>query len=305
MRVLIFGAGAMGSVFGGFLSRITDVTLLGRNPHAKAVREHGLRVSGIWGEHLFRPDARTTLEDLGLFDTAFITTKAYDTPTAVREVLPHLTPEGTVIAMQNGIGNEEAVADVVGRDRTMGGMAIFGAKLAAPGHVEVTVYASECRVGPLAGGLERAMKLAETLSRAGIPTLPTGEIVREKWMKAFYNIALNPLSAVLRVPYGFLGEHEETRGLMKSLLKEAFAVARAQGVELQMDWEEYFRYLLERQLPPTAGHRSSMLQDLERGKRTEIDYLNGAIVGLGKRKGIKTPVNETIVRIVKALEAKV
>ena len=305
MRVLIFGAGAMGSVFGGFLSRTTDVVLVGRNPHVKAVREHGLRVSGIWGEHLFRPDARTTLEDLGLFDTVFITTKAYDTPTAVREVLLHLTPQGTVITMQNGIGNEEAVAEVVGRDRTMGGMAIFGARLVAPGHVEVTVYASECHVGPLAGGLERAVKLAETLSRAGIPTLPTGEIVREKWMKAFYNIALNPLSAVLRVPYGFLGEHEETRGLMKSLLKEAFAVARAQGAELEMDWEEYFRYLLERQLPPTAGHRSSMLQDLERGRRTEIDYLNGAIVGLGKRKGIKTPVNETIVRIVKALEAMV
>ena len=92
---------------------------------------------------------------------------------------------------------------------------------------------------------------------------------------------------------------------MKSLLREAFAVAGAQGVELEMDWEGYFRYLLERQLPPTAGHRSSMLQDLELGKRTEIDYLNGAIVGLGRRKGIKTPVNETIVRIVKALEAKV
>lgn len=305
MRVLIFGAGAMGSVFGGFLSRITDVTLLGRNPHVKAVRENGLRVSGIWGEHLFRPGARTALEDLGLFDAAFITTKAYDTPTAVREVLPHLTPEGTVVTMQNGIGNEEAVAEVVGRDRTLGGMAIFGARLVAPGHVEVTVYASECRIGPLEGGLGMAVELADTLSRAGIPTLPTGDIIREKWMKAFYNIALNPLSAVLRVPYGFLGKHEETRGLMRSLLEEAFAVARGQGVELEMDWEEYFRYLLERQLPPTAGHRSSMLQDLERGKRTEIDYLNGAIVGLGKRKGIKTPVNETIVRIVKALEAKV
>lgn len=127
MRVLIFGAGAMGSVFGGFLSRTTDVVLVGRNPHMKVVGENGLKVTGIWGEHLFRPGARTSVEDLGSFDVAFITTKAYDTPTAAREVLPHLADDGIAVTMQNGIGNEETVAGVVGKDRTMGGMAIFGA----------------------------------------------------------------------------------------------------------------------------------------------------------------------------------
>jgi 2-dehydropantoate 2-reductase len=121
-------------------------------------------------------------------------------------------------------------------------------------------------------------------------------------MKAFYNIALNPLSAILRVPYGFLGQHEETRALMKHMLKEAFRVAGAEGVELNSTSEEYFQHLLEKQLPPTAEHRSSMLQDIEKGKKTEIDYLNGAVTKLGRKHGIPTPYNDAMAAIIKSLE---
>jgi 2-dehydropantoate 2-reductase len=123
-------------------------------------------------------------------------------------------------------------------------------------------------------------------------------------MKAFYNIALNPLSTILGVPYGELGKRESTINIMQALLKEAFQVAKALEIPLRYSWNEYYRFLLEKQLPPTAAHRSSMLQDIERGRKTEIDYLNGAVVSLGKKVGIKTPVNETITGIIKSLESR-
>ncbi len=308
MNILIFGAGAMGSVFGGFLSQEHEVTLIGRQEHMRAIAERGLRISGIWGEHHFtRLSALTSVEQIPereRFDLIMITTKSYDTAKAVEEVAP-LVGEGTaVLSMQNGIGNEEVIARAFGEERTLGGMAIFGARLLEPGHAEVTVYASECLVGELKGGeSERARELASAFTRAGIPTRASDDIVRDKWLKAFYNIALNPLSAILRVPYGTLGELEETRELMRKMLKEAFEVAQAKGIRVGFSWEEYYNHLLENLLPPTARHISSMLQDIERGKRTEIDYLNGAVARLGRELGVATPVNDAVTAIVKALES--
>jgi len=207
------------------------------------------------------------------------------------------------MSMQNGIGNEDIISEAVGVDNTMGGMAIFGARLTGPGRAEVTVFASECLVGDLTVGVsKRALKIANVFSQARIPTKASDNIIRDKWMKAFYNVALNPLSAILRVPYGELGTNDATKEIIKSLLQEGFTVALALDVPLKYGWEEYYHYLLEVQLPPTASHKSSMLQDLERGRRTEIDYLNGAVVALGKRLEIPTPVNETITNIIKSLE---
>jgi 2-dehydropantoate 2-reductase len=305
MKNLIMGAGAIGSVFGGFLSRTQEVSLVGRGAHIQEAKKKGLTITGIWGEHRFKNLKAYTAEEIhGIEkqDLIMITTKSYDTAAAVNQALPLLKRDTLVMSMQNGIGNEEVIASVVGRERAMGGMAIFGAVLLAPGHVKVTVYASECLVGMLKGRYEKAEGIAGIFTKAGIPTLPTRDIIREKWMKAFYNIALNPLSAILRVPYGFLGQHEETRALMKHMLKEAFRVAGAEGVELNSTSEEYFQHLLEKQLPPTAEHRSSMLQDIEKGKKTEIDYLNGAVTKLGRKHGIPTPYNDAMAAIIKSLE---
>ena len=306
MKILIMGAGAIGSVFGGFLSNSQDVTLIGRVSHISAIRKKGLRVSGIWGEHLFKNlKAFTSADECKEFlpyDLILITTKSYDTEYATMQISSLIGKDSNVVSVQNGIGNEEIIAKIVGKERTMGGMAIFGAMLIKPGHVKVTVYASECLFGTLSKDMERSKTIAEIITKAGIPSLPTDDIIREKWMKVFYNIALNPLSAILKVRYGALGIYYETRTIIKSMLQEAFEVAKAEGIRLKFTWEEYFDYLIEKQLPLTAEHISSMLQDLERRKRTEVDYMNGAIVRLGKVHGIKTPVNEAIVNIIKTLE---
>jgi 2-dehydropantoate 2-reductase len=307
MKFLIFGAGALGSVFGGFLSQKNDVALIGRGEHISQINNRGLEITGIWGEHYFSNittyKSTSEMPDKTFFDLVIITTKAYDTEKAVREIQPLVIKETAVMSMQNGIGNEEFIIQGVGEKRTMGGMAIFGASMKEPGKVEVTVYASECLVGDLTGGIsERAKAISKAFSESGIPTKPSEDILRDKWMKAFYNISLNPLSAILKTPYGELGKRKETMEIIKAMLGEAFGVAKASGIELEYTWSEYFDYLLKKQLPPTAAHRSSMLQDIEKGKKTEIDFLNGAIVQRGRKLGVKTPVNETIKNIIKSLE---
>ncbi|NWG09934.1 MAG: 2-dehydropantoate 2-reductase [Nitrososphaerales archaeon] len=305
MKTLVMGAGAIGSVFGGFLSNSQDVTLIGRVSYISAIRKKGLRVSGIWGEHLFKNLKAFTSADecreISPYDLILMTTKSYDTEYATMQILPLIGNNSIVVSVQNGIGNEETIAKIVGKERTMGGMAIFGAMMMEPGHVKVTVYASECLFGTISGGIKRAKTVAEIIAKSGIPSLPTDDIIREKWMKVFYNIALNPLSAILKVRYGVLGKYDETRSIMRGMLQEAFEVAEAEKIGLKFTCEDYFERLIERQLPPTADHISSMLQDLERGKRTEVDFINGAIVRMGKRHNIETPVNETIVNIIKAL----
>jgi len=309
MKILIFGAGAMGSVFGGFLSRHNEVTLLGRGGHIDSIKEKGLTVSGIWGKHRFRKiKAVKSIDELPKnpgFDLVMITTKAYDTEGAVKSISPFLSEKTLVMSMQNGIGNEDAISHVAGSDRTIGGMAIFGARMVRPGHVEVTVYASECLVGALNKQKDgRVKEIADVFSTARIPTKLSDDIIRDKWMKAFYNIALNPLSAILNVPYGELAKNETTTGIMKDLLKEAFLVAKEKNIPLKFTLREYFKHLIEKQLPPTASHRSSMLQDIERGKKTEIDYLNGAIVNFAGDLGVLAPVNKTITSIIRYLEAR-
>jgi len=150
---------------------------------------------------------------------------------------------------------------------------------------------------------ECARAWAERLNTAGIPSAYTDDIEGALWAKVFYNAALNPLGALLGVSYGLLAEHEDTRGIMDGVIDEAFAVARAEGVRLSWPAAAAYRALFyERLVPSTIDHRSSMLQDLERGRRTEIEAINGEIWRRGRERGIVTPVNETLTRLIRYRE---
>jgi len=190
----------------------------------------------------------------------------------------------------------------------LGARVIFGAELAAPGRVRVTVEAEPVRVGSADPGdaarTAAAAAWAEAFAAAGIPAEPTADLIAELWAKVFYNAALNPLGALLGVPYGYLADDPDARVLMDQAIDEAFAVARAAGVRLAWpDAAAYRMTFYERLVPPTAAHRSSMLQDLERGRPTEIDAINGAVWRRGRAHDIKTPVNATLTRLIHAVEA--
>ena len=307
-KVLIAGAGAVGSVFGGFLRKAGEaVTLLGREDHIRAIEQGGLEITGIWGEHRVEGFSLATdpRELAGRYDTVFLTVKSYDTAAMIRETAPALAPDGVVIAAQNGLGNLEKVAELIGPDRTLGGRVIFGTEITAPGKVRVTVYADRFIIGGYDRAVGRARQsrignIVSVLEGSGIPSGSTEEIQPFLWAKILYNCPLNPLGALLDVEYGALGDDPELRETMSEVIREIFSVAEAEGVPLFWDSpEDYERDFYGRLLPPTRSHRASMIADLRRGKPTEIDAMNGWIAGLGKKHGIPTPVNDVLTRIIR------
>jgi 2-dehydropantoate 2-reductase len=310
-RVLVAGAGALGSVFGGFLRAAGhEVTLLGRVAHLEAIRTSGLHIEGLWGEHhatgLHLASDVSRLS--GAFDAILITVKSFDTGAVAAATAPLLAREGVMICLQNGLGNGEAIAEIVGARRVLAGRVIFGAEVAAPGRVRVTVYADPVLVGAWDTGdpwlLAQAHVWADQFAAAGVPATYCDDVRAALWGKVLYNAALNPLGALLGVHYGALAENAETRAIMDAVIEEAFTVAVADGVALPWATAAEYRTVFYGHLvPATYHHRSSMLQDLERGRRTEIDAINGAVWKRGAAHGIVTPANELLTRLVHAREA--
>ena len=309
MRILVFGAGAIGSVLGGLLAESGhEVTLLGRAWHLDAVRRQGLAITGLWGEHrianlalVVRPEE---IERGPEFDWVFVCVKAHQT-VEVADVLPRvLGPRTLVCAFQNGLGNYEALITRVASERIALGRVIFGAEL-EPGTIRVTVCADDVLIGAPDQRFPRArvVQLASALQESGVPTRVTASILDELWAKVLYNCALNGLSTVLEVPYGKLLEHPLARRIMQAVIEEAYRVAEAHRISLKPSTAEAYRELLfARLVPDTAAHQSSMLQDVRRGKPTEIEALNGAILRLAQQVGVSAPMNALVTRLVHAKE---
>ncbi len=310
MNVLVFGAGAIGSVLGGFLAKAGhDVTLLGRAWHLDVVRAQGLTISGLWGEHRVTTlTTATSLEEAshpGSYDWVFVCVKAHQTAEAASVLHRLLGPRTLVCAFQNGLGNYEALTHAVAPSRVALGRVIFGVEL-TPGHARVTVCADEVLVGApdRAFPRESVGALVAALQESGIPARATTTILQVIWAKVLYNCALNGLSTLLEVPYGTLLDFPQARRLMDEIIEEAYRVAAAHQIRLEPSTAEaYQEFLFKRLIPDTAAHRSSMLQDVAAGKPSEIESLNGALVRLGRQAKIPVPVNALITRLVHAKEA--
>lgn len=305
MRVLVLGAGAIGSVLGGFLAKSGhDVTLLGRAWHLDVVSRQGLRISGLWGEH--RVLTLTTATEVGElargvgWDWVFVCVKTHQTTSAADALPTLLGPRTLVCAFQNGLGNYEALTQRVPPERVALGRVIFGVEI-EPGHVRVTVYADEVLLGAPDERFphEQAVQLAAALQASGIPCRATTSILTAIWSKVLYNCALNGLSTLLDVPYGKLLEQDAARRMMRAIVEEAYRAAAAQHLALEpRTAQAYVEQLFARLIPDTAAHHSSMLQDIAAGRSTEIEALNGAIVRLAQDTGMAAPVNALVTRLV-------
>ena len=308
-RLLVFAAGAIGSAFAGFLTLAGEPAVLcGRGAHLAHIRRHGLSLSGIWGEH-----PRVPLETLFTNEAwsgpppaaVLVAVQSFDTAAAAADLQRFLGPDTLVVSLQNGLGNCETLAGALGAARIVGGRVIFGARLSQPGHVEITVSADDVVLGPIPGGPAppRVAALVERVRRSAIPCRTTHRIESYLWAKVLYNAALNPLSALLRCPYGALAEHEETCRLMRRVIDEIYAVAAAESVPmLEPNADAYWRRFLEREVPATVAHRSSMLQAIEAGRRTEIDAISGEVVRRAAHHEIDVPVNAMLADLVRVLE---
>lgn len=308
-KYLIFGTGALGSVFGGLLQESGfDVTYVGRGEHFRAILENGLKITGIWGEHYIPASKIKGFSDSSMirekFSVILLCVKSMHTDEAVGQAEPLLEDDGIIISIQNGLNNWETIAKHVGEKRTVGARVIFGAEIPEPGEAKVTVIADEVLLGEPFEPVNRSLLEAvnEDLNKAGIPTgvVSADDIRSALWVKVLYNSALNPLSAILEVPYGMLGKSQETREIMRKVLGEIFQVMEKKGVSVPFKNSiEYYRFFIEKQLPPTADHHSSMLQDISGGKQTEIDALNGAISQYAKELGVETPNNDFLTALIR------
>jgi 2-dehydropantoate 2-reductase len=302
MKIAVVGAGAMGSVFGGMLAQGgQEVTLIDVwRESVEAINAHGLRVEDRAGEvRTARVPATTDPADVGPVDLVLVFVKCYHTEEAVRRAAPLLGPGTAVLSLQNGWGNAPRIDAIVGAERVLVGVTYHSATVLGPGRVQHAGRGMTF-VGELDGSMsDRLRRLAEAFSAAGIEVTTTPEVIREIWSKLALNVCTLPTSALLRFYAGQLIEHEGTLNLMRGLLREAVAVARAQ--EIALDEEERWTAitgLLQR----ASGAKASMLQDVEKGNRTEIDVVNGAIVDAGRRLGIPTPYNDAMLWLVRSLE---
>ena len=297
MKILIFGAGGVGSVVGGFLARMGhEVSLLGRAWHLDAVRKDGLTISGIWGDYrikafdLYTDPCAISKPD---FDLVILTVKAFDTLKASEE-LPRLMSDRTMLlSLQNGLGNAETLLHKISPEQLLMGRVIFGVEV-SPGKVKVTVSADDVAVGALPGASPKLSpeRMAATLAHAKIPAKAVPDIFTVIWAKVIYNCALNGLCSIHEIPYGKILENEATLSAMKEVVRECYTVAAKKGVSLEPSTADaYIDLLINRLIPPTAAHLPSMLQDLRKGKPTDIDSLNGAICALGDQLGVATPQN--------------
>lgn len=306
MKILIFGAGGVGSVVGGFLARTGhEVSLLGRPWHLDVIRKNGLSISGIWGDYRIKAfDLYTTADEIRLsgasFDLIILTVKAYDTREAVAQLVPLMGPDTMLLSLQNGLGNVEAVLEKVKPENFLAGRLIFGVDT-LPGAAKVTVTAEPVYIGKIEGSSPKLTpdRLAVTMTNAKIPTEAVADILPYIWSKAIYNCALNPICTLHEMPYGKILENSETRARMEAVVRECYAVGLKQGVKLvPATADGFLERLTGTLIPRTAAHYPSMLQDKRRGRRTEIDSLNGAIARLGAALGVPAPVN---VELAKAL----
>lgn len=295
MKVVVFGAGALGSLIGGLLSRRHEVILVGRQPHVQAIEESGLVISGMV-EAVFVVKAVEDLRSIADAEMVIITVKAYDSAMALDTIAP-LVKEGTIVlSLQNGLKHASLLKERYPRNEVVGVTSMGATKV---GHGRV-YYAGvgDTIFGSLSGNERMAEKAAEVFDSVGMDSVVTSEIVTEIWLKAIINASINPITAIAKCKNGRVLQDENLRAVSEMACREAALVSEAAGVDLH--GEEPFERVRE-VLKRTADNKSSMLQDVEKKRRTEIDEINGEIIRRGEEKGVDVPVNRTLWHLTKAL----
>jgi len=294
MKIAIMGAGAVGSYYGGLLARAGhQVVLIGRAAHADAVRHGGLRLQTTSFDQTLALESGTEPQAVAGADWVLVCVKAGDTEAAAAAIAPHLRDGALVLSLQNGIDNAERLQSLLPRQRVQPVLVYAAVELAGPGHVrhhgrgELVIGA-----GPDSAGI------AQVFGGAGVPVEVLADIRSAQWSKLLVNCAYNALSAISRLPYGRMIQGPGIEQVMRDAVAECLAVARAEGVELPADSWERVRALADAM--PTQ--QSSTAQDLARGRRSEIDQLNGHVVHRGEALGVPTPVNRTLHALVRLLE---
>lgn len=301
MKISIVGPGAIGTLFGLFLIKAKeDVTFIDHNPkRVTKLNKDGIKIEGLSGNHHTRVKITDNPKDIGISDLVIICVKSYDTEDAARKIAPLLGEKTMVLTLQNGVGNVQILEDAFGEERVIGGITNQGANVKGWGHV---IHAG--RGDTVIGKKDRKVlgpirEIARVFNKAGFPTKISKDINSIIWSKLIINVGINALTAITRLNNGRLLEYDGTRAVMKKLVAEAVKVAKRKKAKLIYDDP---MQKVELVCKATSKNISSMLQDTLRHRKTEIEFINGAIVRQGDNYNIPTPANELITNIIKTLE---
>jgi len=297
MRITIIGCGAVGSLFAAHLGTLDDVEVWAYDPwqeHVDAINSHGLRLSGA-GEVVGRVHAVADPAALPPSDLGIVAVKSMHTSEALAATA-NAFENGAVCSVQNGAGNEELIAEHV--REVIRGTTFPAGHVIEPGHVGWDTK-GDTHIGPFEpspASMEKVEQLADACTRAGMPTHALADARGAQWRKLIFNAASNAIAALTGRTHGQVAE-PPTRELAWAVMAEGRAVAGAQGITLDMSPEELFDHAARRDV--AYGHKPSMLQDVEAGRETEIDFLNGAIVAFGERHGVDAPLNRALTQLIK------
>lgn len=300
MRVAVMGAGAVGGYFGAKLAAAgNEVWFISRGERLKAYRTTGVRVESIDGDLEVVPlRAIKDPSSIGPVDLVLFTVKSTDTRKAAERAIPLVGPNTTVLAIQNGVENEAVIGEVLGEEHVVPGVAVIGVSMPEPGLVRHTNNGS-ITLGEISGEhSDRVKDTCQAFADAGVETRVSEDIRSVKWRKLVWNAAFNPIAALTGRRVLDLIEDDDSRTLAEEAMREAIAVGGALGHKVG----DYQIERATRRDPNWANSKTSMLQDIERGRPTEIDALTGAVVRGGEETGVPTPVSRTLLRLVKAME---
>lgn len=294
MKISVIGAGALGTFYSAMLSSSgQDVTLVCREKDVDTLKK-GIRVTGA-KDVTARPSISTTVPPS---DMIFVAVKAYDVAEAVKGIRPK--PGTIVVIIHNGLGPDEAAASVLGKGHVAVGVSYSGVTFLEPGNVALAGY-TETVLGSVEPEVKEKLGLAkDALEKAGLKARIADHIRASQWEKLYANIAINPVTAITGLNNGMLLEVPELKALVAHIVNEAAQVSKVIGIKAGVGpLENTYKVIRD-----TSGNRSSMLQDVSRGRRTEIDALNGKVCEMGRKAGVPTPYNDTITALIKGIEYK-
>ncbi|MBD9668666.1 ketopantoate reductase family protein [Variovorax sp. VRV01] len=305
MKIYFLGAGALGCAIGGTLAAAgSDVTLIDPfEAHVDAIRRDGLRMKDGDTERVVK--VRATLDSSGLepADLVIVLVKSFHTRSAIEGAKGIVGPGTAVMSLQNGMGHEEILSEVVGREHVLAGKTYVGGVLLGPGHIIAGTRGKRTVIGELDGAIsERANAIAAEFERADLPCEVSDNIMGVMWDKLLINVSTGALSAITGQVYGSLYAVPEIEATAIAAVAEAMAVAKAGGVSLSIKEPRDAWLMAAEGLP--YEFKTSMLQSLEKGSITEIDFINGSVVRNGQKHNVPTPVNQTLVAAIKGIERR-
>lgn len=303
MKIVVVGAGAIGGLFGSFLHKSgEEVTLVDIwEEHVKTIQSTGLKIIRQSGAEIFNIKSTTKIEDCGTPDLIIMAVKSYDTEKASRDCLPIVGSDTMVLTVQNGVGNIDIIGEVLGRNRILAGTTAFGSTILGPGEIRPSETGA-ITIGELDGSITpRLQQVVDTFTKAGIEMHVSQNVDSLTWTKLMVNVGINALTAITMLSNGQLLDHDETKQLQNMVVNEGVAVAEAKGIKFL--YEDPLQHVRDVALS-TYGNKSSMRQDIERGAKTEVDFINGTIVREGSKLGVATPVNEVLTLLIKTIEKR-